>query len=119
MMIFLLKPFEWLEIYFLKPVTKFLFMEGAGIFLVPALFIIFILNTWHENGIEDMEIICSKVESIRENPLIPRARSLMLMDCMNAGGDEKICFQSIPEDMYAENLNSDLYKIGQICKDPF
>ena len=110
-----LKPFEWADVYFVRPVKKFLLAEGAGIFLVPALAIIFIQNTWHEKTIKDIELVCSKVQALQENPLIPRDRPLMLMDCVNAGGDEKTCLQKTPENLDAENLNSALYGIQKIC----
>lgn len=65
-----LLPFEWLDVYFLRPLGRFLKAEYTGFLLIPAVMIIFVLWEQYGNAAEDMGRICAEIESMRENPAV-------------------------------------------------
>lgn len=113
----ILKPFEWLDIYFLRPMGKFFKAEYTGFLLIPAAMIILVLWEQYGNAADDMGRICAEIESMKENPVFPPDPMMQLSGCMGQGQDELICRQKIPENPAAQNLHREAYRIQKICSD--
>ena len=78
-----LKPFEWLDVYFLKPIGRFLKAPYAGFLLIPAALIFVVTLEQYNNSTNAIERICNEMENIAGSAALPPDPMMQLSECMN------------------------------------